>query len=129
MQTGLQITREALIAKLNNLFYQEVENARYCGDFAVRGSVVDVVCGKNGIRIDFFGNQIESIKAFDTTTQKSIKTINNTEILPVSEIIATIFSAFLTSLYSFKIIFTVFFGKTNDISSNLFLQNKLRINF
>ena len=64
MQTGLQITREALIAKLNNLFYQEVENARYCGDFAVRGSVVDVVCGKNGIRIDFFGNQIESIKAF-----------------------------------------------------------------
>ena len=57
------------------------------GQFAVRGDIIDIfsISNKNPIRIDFFHETIESIKVFETSSQKSIENINEILISPVQE--------------------------------------------
>ena len=52
------------------------------GQFAVRGGIIDVypVNANFPARIDFFGNEIEEIRAFDPTTQRTVSTINEIKI-------------------------------------------------
>ena len=54
---------------------------------AIRGYVIDIfpVSSINPIRIEFFGDEIDSIRYFDSETQKSIEEVNNIEIYPASE--------------------------------------------
>ena len=61
------------------------------GEFGVRGFVVDVfpIDEDNPIRIEFFDDEIESIRLFDPDTQKSIKEIKEIKILPYFEFIAS----------------------------------------
>ncbi len=56
-------------------------------DIAVRGYVVDIfpVSNINPVRIEFFGDEVDSIRYFDPETQKSIEEINEIEIYPASE--------------------------------------------
>ncbi|MGF1650974.1 MAG: transcription-repair coupling factor [Hyphomicrobiaceae bacterium] len=58
------------------------------GDFAVRGGIVDVFPpGRvNPIRLDFFGDTLESIKSFDPETQRTIKGVQKMGLMPISEI-------------------------------------------
>ena len=57
------------------------------GDIAVRGYVIDVfpVSSNNPVRIEFFGDEIESIRYFDSESQKSIEEIDELEIYPATE--------------------------------------------
>ena len=59
------------------------------GEFAIRGGIVDVFSPNYSypLRIDFFGDEVESIKFFDPLTQISIKSTNNIKILPISEVL------------------------------------------
>jgi len=52
------------------------------GQFAVRGGIIDVypVNANSPVRIDFFGNEIEEIRVFDPTTQRTVSTINEIKI-------------------------------------------------
>ena len=56
-------------------------------DIAVRGYVIDIfpVSSNNPVRIEFFGDEIESIRYFDAETQKSIEEIEEISIYPASE--------------------------------------------
>ena len=56
-------------------------------DIAVRGYVIDIfpVSSNNPVRIEFFGDEIESIRYFDAETQKSIEEIDEISIYPASE--------------------------------------------
>ena len=67
--------------------YLCVQNVLSPGEFAVRGSLLDIYpMGSNTpYRIDLFDDEIESIKEFDPETQKSGKTINNINLLPARE--------------------------------------------
>ncbi len=71
--------------------YQRQVSANDAGDFAVRGGIVDIVMNKAadliGYRIDFFGDEVESIKEFDPSTQLSQDLVRQIEILPASEVI------------------------------------------
>lgn len=60
-------------------------------EFAVRGDILDIfsVNLDNPVRIEFFGDEIEEIRFFDITTQRSIKKIDKITILPGSEILFT----------------------------------------
>jgi transcription-repair coupling factor (superfamily II helicase) len=77
---------EFLIAK----GYNREVCANNVGDFAVRGGIVDIVMQQAadliGYRIDFFGDEIESIKAFDPLTQITQEHLKSVEILPASEV-------------------------------------------
>lgn len=71
--------------------YNRSASANSAGEFAVRGGIVDFVTEQAadliGYRIDFFGNEVESIKAFDPLTQITQETLRQIEILPASEVI------------------------------------------
>jgi transcription-repair coupling factor (superfamily II helicase) len=66
-------------------------NAVDSGEFAARGSIVDIVPSeeKFGYRLDFFGSNLESIRTYDTDSQKSIAHVSSISLLPSSEIVLT----------------------------------------
>ncbi|MFC3078161.1 transcription-repair coupling factor [Phenylobacterium terrae] len=57
------------------------------GEFAIRGGVIDVFPpnAEEPVRLDLFGDTLESIRAFDPETQRSTKQLKSVDLLPVSE--------------------------------------------
>ena len=57
------------------------------GEFAIRGGVIDVFppTAEEPVRLDLFGDTLESIRAFDPETQRSTKQLKEVSLLPVSE--------------------------------------------
>jgi transcription-repair coupling factor (superfamily II helicase) len=82
---------EELTKKISYLGYNMHYTVRKTGDFSRRGSIVDIfpLNSLKPIRLDFFGDTIDTIKEFDPETQKSDNEIDNIEILPVSEFLLT----------------------------------------
>jgi len=73
---------EELILKLNDYNYEKKDFVEEAGDFSVRGGIVDLFPENydSPIRIEFFGETIESIREFDITTQRSLKELNSIKI-------------------------------------------------
>lgn len=72
---------------LEVMFEYEFERSDFVygpGQFAVRGSIIDVFSfsSENPFRIDFFGNEVESIRSFNVDTQLSIKKYDDIIIIP-----------------------------------------------
>ena len=61
---------------------------RDTGDYAVRGGIVDLFPPglPSPIRLDFFGDTLESIRAFDPETQRSTATLRSLDLVPMSEV-------------------------------------------
>ena len=59
------------------------------GEFAIRGGVIDVWApgAEEPVRLDLFGDTLESIRAFDPETQRSTKQLKSIDLLPVSEVL------------------------------------------
>lgn len=91
--------------------YVRTETVREAGEFAIRGGIVDIFpAGKiRPIRLDLFGDTIESIKAFDPITQRSVKDISAFSLIPATEI-------FLdnTSVENFRRQYRSMFGVTQS---------------
>jgi transcription-repair coupling factor (superfamily II helicase) len=93
---GLKIAAKSKIsiAEISNFLitsgYERSPSANMAGEFAVRGGIVDFVTEKAadliGYRIDFFGDEIESIRAFDPLTQITQEQLREIKILPASEV-------------------------------------------
>ena len=62
-----------------------------CGEFSARGGIVDVypVTSEHPLRVEFLGDEIESIRAFDLSSQRSIKEEAEAVIFPCHEVILT----------------------------------------
>jgi transcription-repair coupling factor (superfamily II helicase) len=67
--------------------YQLVDTVYDHGEFAVRGSIVDVYASgqEAPIRIDLFDDEIDTLKYFDPETQRTTQTIQQFRILPAKE--------------------------------------------
>jgi len=93
LKPGLEITREALIGLLHAQGYVRSDTVADVGEFAVRGSVFDIFPsgleqGPNspqGLRLDFFGDEIETLRLFDPATQRSTGPAAAHLLLPASE--------------------------------------------
>ncbi len=84
LQVGKDYSLEELEEKLVDFGFERVGYASAIGQFAVRGDVVDIfVDGENPTRIEFFDETIDSIKIFDFSTMKTVKTIEKLEIFPI----------------------------------------------
>ncbi|HEX4098681.1 MAG TPA: transcription-repair coupling factor, partial [Caulobacteraceae bacterium] len=59
------------------------------GEFAIRGGVIDVFAPgtEEPVRLDLFGDSLESIRAFDPETQRSTRQLSSIDLLPVSEVL------------------------------------------
>lgn len=85
------IERNSLLLKLAALGYRRDELAEDRGFFAVRGHLVDVFSPyqPNPVRIEFFGDEIVSMRAFDPTTQRSLDELETFVLLPTREIVTS----------------------------------------
>lgn len=91
LRTGQELEAEKLIVWLSEHGYNRLEQVEVPGDFAVRGGIVDIYLPgefeQSGeqvgltVRIDFFGDQIESIKQFDLDTLGSKKPMESIRIM------------------------------------------------
>lgn len=82
------IERDELINKLNNAGYLSSDPVEDVGTYSIRGNILDVYSPLYNfpVRIEFFGDEIEKIRFFDATTQRSEnKEIEFVEIIPVSD--------------------------------------------
>lgn len=78
---------EELIARLVAFGYERVDQVDNFGQFSVRGGIVDVfpVNCAQPVRIELFGDEIDSLREFDAATQRSSANLNKVEILPLTE--------------------------------------------
>lgn len=80
------------VAKLQEFLvlngYDRTDTVRDSGEFAVRGGLVDLwpAATENPVRIDLFGDDVETIKEFDPVTQRSEKTLQSLSLNPATEI-------------------------------------------
>lgn len=89
LEVGAEYEFQTLISDLSALRYQRVEQVEKKGEFAVRGSVVDIfpLNQDDPIRMDFFDIEIDSLRTFDQATQRSIENIEKIEVLPATDLI------------------------------------------
>lgn len=82
---------EALIEKLVAGGYVREEPLKNVGEFSVRGGIIDVwsPTAENPVRLEFFGDTIDSIREFDAETQLSIRQLTEISIAPMREFSAT----------------------------------------
>jgi transcription-repair coupling factor (superfamily II helicase) len=84
---GERIEREALVGQLNALGYQRADTVAEHGEYAVRGSLIDLFpAGEElALRLDFFGDEIDSVRRFDPTDQRSTDKVDSFTLIPASE--------------------------------------------
>ena len=84
---GVEIGRESLSALLQRQGYSRTDTVIDKGEYAVRGSIVDIFPSgmDEALRLDFFGDELESLRSFDPNTQMSTGRLDSHLLLPASE--------------------------------------------
>jgi transcription-repair coupling factor (superfamily II helicase) len=84
---GERIEREALVEQLKALGYERVDTVAEHGEYAVRGSLIDLFpAGESqALRLDFFGDEIDSVRRFDPADQRSTDRAQEFTLMPASE--------------------------------------------
>ena len=88
---GKPIERDKLVARLSAAGYGRVQVVEDPGTFAVRGAVVDVFppIYRHPLRLELFGDELESVRLFDAATQRTLRTLPQALFHPVRETIPT----------------------------------------
>ncbi len=89
LNQGMSIDIHDLLNHLIRLGYEHTYTITKTGEFSRRGSIVDIfpLGFTEPIRLDFFGDEIDSIKYFDMETQRSLTKTDHCFIVPVTEFI------------------------------------------
>lgn len=84
-----EVDPEKMTDQLSSMGYQRQKMVLRPGDFAVRGSIIDIydLNTDDPVRIDLFDTEIDSLRYFDASTQRSIKNVKEVEILPATDFI------------------------------------------
>jgi transcription-repair coupling factor (superfamily II helicase) len=85
LTAGDRLDRELLIEALALAGYERVETVGAVGQWAARGGIVDIFSPAQSApaRVEFFGDEIESIRLFDPTSQRSTGALDELVVLPV----------------------------------------------
>ncbi|MEE4351106.1 MAG: transcription-repair coupling factor [Pacificimonas sp.] len=88
---GETVDPEALVSSLIANGFVRTDTVLESGEFAVRGGIVDIFPGgrEEALRLDFFGDEIESMRNFDPATQRTTSNAKPFLLRPVSEILLT----------------------------------------
>jgi transcription-repair coupling factor (superfamily II helicase) len=88
LQPGQSLTQEQFRGQLEDSGYQRVSQVSQHGDYAVRGSLIDFFPSgyDTPIRVDFFADEVESLRQFDPDSQISTTRIKALDTLPAREI-------------------------------------------
>ena len=86
LKVGQELNLDKLKETLINLGYERYDVIEGKGQFSIRGGIVDIaVNSKNGVRIELWGDEIDSIRKFNILTQRSTDMLEETSIYPAFE--------------------------------------------
>src|SRR5690348_4293846 len=87
LRAGLEPGVEGIGEALALAGYERVERVDDRGQFAVRGGIVDVfpTTGREPLRVEFFGDEIESVRAFSPFTQRALHPVADATLYPAAE--------------------------------------------
>ncbi len=85
---GEEIDLESVVRDLSAAGYQRVEQVEERGQFAVRGGILDAfgATEERAVRIELFGDEVESMRWFSTFTQRSLGEAGRVELAPAAEL-------------------------------------------
>jgi transcription-repair coupling factor (superfamily II helicase) len=87
LRRGETVDADPLLAHLNTVGYNSVDVVEMPGEYALRGGLLDVYPPEadRPLRVEFFGDEIESIRKFDPGTQRSSDAVDEVTLLPLTE--------------------------------------------
>ena len=87
LRTKQRIGQERVLRELIDLGYEALPEVAGRGEFARRGGIVDVFPAGQPlpVRIEWFGDEVDSLRAFDPANQRGVRPIEQVELLPASE--------------------------------------------
>lgn len=89
LEVGNFLPMDHLLEKLHEMGYVREDPVSELGEFSRRGGIVDLYSPsrENPVRIEFFGDEIESIREFEPATQRSIQLVPQCEVVPMREMV------------------------------------------
>ena len=87
LRTGEEIPLEDLVHHLDSIGYEKREPVEMVGEYSIRGGIFDVFPAEAArpVRVEFFGDTIESIRQFDVESQRSVLKVKAAALLPLAE--------------------------------------------
>ena len=87
LRVGEEIPLEDLLAHLQSIGYEQRDPVEMVGEYSLRGGILDIFPAEASkpIRIELFGDLIESIRRFDVETQRSVLKVSEATLLPLAE--------------------------------------------
>jgi transcription-repair coupling factor (superfamily II helicase) len=87
LRRGEEVDVEVLTAHLASVGYTQMDLVEMPGQFTRRGGILDVYSPQSDrpVRIEFFGDEIDTIRKFDPETQRSLSGMDETQISPLTE--------------------------------------------
>jgi transcription-repair coupling factor (superfamily II helicase) len=87
LRRGEEMDNEALLRHLNAVGYNSTDVVEMPGEYVLRGGILDVYPPESDrpLRIEFFGDEVESIRKFDPVTQRSSTPVEEALLLPLTE--------------------------------------------
>ncbi|MBZ5757994.1 MULTISPECIES: transcription-repair coupling factor [Rhizobium] len=88
---GSQLRMNDIAGRLERNGFDRVATVREVGEFAVRGGILDVFVpgSEEPVRLDFFGDTLESIRSFDPASQRTTGQVRSLDLNPMSEVTLT----------------------------------------
>ena len=91
LRVGLELSREQLLSRMVDLQYSRNDIAFERGNFRVRGDTVELwpAGREDGLRVEFFGEEIDRLTRFEPLTGNKIETLQSTTIFPAKQFVTT----------------------------------------
>ncbi len=91
IRVGDEVSYPELAEKLVLLGYEKTGQVESPGQFAIRGGIMDVysLTAEYPIRMELWGDEIDSLRSFDTESQRAVLTLEETRIFPATEFVLT----------------------------------------
>ncbi|MGN6548899.1 MAG: transcription-repair coupling factor [Pararhizobium sp.] len=91
VRAGNRVAMEDIVARLERNGFERTSTVREVGEYAVRGGILDVFVpgSEEPLRLDFFGDTLETVRSFDPQTQRTISQGHTLSLNPMSEVTLT----------------------------------------
>jgi transcription-repair coupling factor (superfamily II helicase) len=87
LRQGEEIPLDELVKHLESIGYEKREPVEMVGEYSIRGGIFDVFPAEadRPVRVEFFGDTVESIRQFDVESQRSVLKVSSAALLPLVE--------------------------------------------
>lgn len=126
LKAGEQMQLEALLRQMSALGYERTDKVENKGEMSVRGGILDFfpMTAPNPYRVEFFDDEVDSIRTFDTIEQRSLEKLEQVEIMPCKEIVADSKRFQNAAQHAYELLMEQL-GKMNDRAAKQKLQEEI----